>query len=670
MAQQNIAMQDPSFHNAELRESEERYRTLFESIDEGFCIIEKIEGETGEALDFRFVEANPAFAALTGLSGVVGRTLRQVFPDEFEERILTYDTILRTGEPIRFEREFVTQGRMLELYAFRVADQTHRRVAINFHDITGRQQAEEALRQRTAQFETLLNEAPVGVLLIDGDFRISQANPVARRVWPAMPELIGRNFDEFMHILWPKALADEIVEQYRHTLATGKPFVVPELVEERIDQGRKEYYEWQINRIPLPDGGYGVVCYFRDISERVLSQQKIRESEERLRLAAEAAHFGMYDRDMHGAYIHISGQLKQILGYEPYMPLDHAQIMSHMHPDDRLAGAAAFQRACDPAGDGRIAAEQRIVRRDGAVRWIATVGRVLFEDGAPRRSIGFWIDITQRKAAELALRAANIDLERRVEERTRALADKARQLERASRVKSEFLASMSHELRTPLNGIIGFTEFLHDEKPGPLLPKQKEYLNDVLDSARHLLKLINEVLDIAKVEAGKIELHPSSFSVTQAIEEARTVIQGSADKKRIAMRIEVGDGLDAVTLDPLRFRQVLYNLLSNAVKFSDEGGRVEIHARRLAPNQLEVQVRDTGIGIKAVDLGRLFTEFGRLDSGATRRAEGTGLGLALTKKLVELQGGRIGVRSVAGEGSVFTVVLPLVTGQADEGRAS
>jgi two-component system cell cycle sensor histidine kinase PleC len=240
-------------------------------------------------------------------------------------------------------------------------------------------------------------------------------------------------------------------------------------------------------------------------------------------------------------------------------------------------------------------------------------------------------------------------------------------LQEANRMKSEFLANMSHELRTPLNGIIGFTEFLIDEKPGPLKPEQKEYLGDVLSSARHLLQLINDVLDLAKVEAGKMELHPETFRVHKAVDEVAAVIKGIAQKKHIAVGIEIGAGLDAVRLDEHKFKQVLYNLLSNAVKFSDDGGQVSIKARRLDTNQFEVQIRDTGIGIKAEDINRLFTEFEQLDSGTARRFEGTGLGLALTKKIIEFQGGRISVESQPGKGSVFTVVLPVMTG---EGKAA
>jgi len=234
-------------------------------------------------------------------------------------------------------------------------------------------------------------------------------------------------------------------------------------------------------------------------------------------------------------------------------------------------------------------------------------------------------------------------------------------LQEANRMKSEFLANMSHELRTPLNGIIGFTEFLVDQKPGPLNAKQKEYLSDVLNSARHLLQLINDVLDLAKVEAGKMELHPEIFPVRKAVEEVTAVIKGIAHKKHIAVAVEIGDGLDAVFLDQHKFKQVLYNLLSNAVKFTDDGGKVEIRAVHLDPDRLEVRVCDTGIGIKIDDINRLFTEFEQLDTGTARRFEGTGLGLALTKKIIEFQGGHISVESEPGTGSTFSVVLPITS---------
>ncbi len=234
-------------------------------------------------------------------------------------------------------------------------------------------------------------------------------------------------------------------------------------------------------------------------------------------------------------------------------------------------------------------------------------------------------------------------------------------LQEANRMKSEFLANMSHELRTPLNGILGFTEFLVDEKPGKVNPKQREYLNDVHNSAKHLLQLINDVLDLAKVEAGKMELHPETFPLRRAIEEVCSVVKGIAHKKRISVKWNVASNVSDVTLDQQKFKQVLYNLLSNAVKFTDEDGKVDIAVSADNCTRFQMAVKDTGIGIKPEDIKRLFTEFEQLETGTARRFEGTGLGLALTKKIVEFQGGKIGVESEHGKGSTFTVALPIRT---------
>jgi PAS domain S-box-containing protein len=233
------------------------------------------------------------------------------------------------------------------------------------------------------------------------------------------------------------------------------------------------------------------------------------------------------------------------------------------------------------------------------------------------------------------------------------------QLHETNRLKSEFLANMSHELRTPLNGIIGFSEFLIDEKPGPLNPKQKEYLNDVLTSGRHLLQIVNDVLDLSKVEAGRMELCPEPFALPGAIAEVCSVISPLSRKKNITLHQSVRSPAPEVVLDRQKFMQVLYNLLSNALKFTDDGGRVSVTAELSGTSELRVAVHDTGIGIRPEDLKRLFVEFQQLDSSTTRRYGGTGLGLALTKKLVEFQHGRIEVHSEAGKGSTFVVTLPL-----------
>jgi signal transduction histidine kinase len=242
----------------------------------------------------------------------------------------------------------------------------------------------------------------------------------------------------------------------------------------------------------------------------------------------------------------------------------------------------------------------------------------------------------------------------------RALQEKNAELERANKAKDSFLASMSHELRTPLNGIIGFAEFLADGKPGTINAKQKEYLEDILTSGRHLLHLINDILDLVKIQAGKLDLNPERFRLQEVIQEVCAGVHPIAQNKHIRVGVEIVPGLDEVTLDAQRFKQILYNLLSNALKFTDEGGAVEIKAEPGSAGFFKLCVHDTGIGIKPADIDRLFTEFEQLETGTARRFEGTGLGLALTRKIAEMQGGAINVESEVGKGSTFAVALPLI----------
>ncbi len=231
-------------------------------------------------------------------------------------------------------------------------------------------------------------------------------------------------------------------------------------------------------------------------------------------------------------------------------------------------------------------------------------------------------------------------------------------LQFANRMKSEFLAHMSHELRTPLNAIIGFDQVLLDGIAGPLTDRQREYLGDILTAAQHLLGLINDVLDLSRVESGKMPLSPSTFSLRELVAEVCTEQESASQGKQISISQKVADEEPEVRVDRQRLRQVLSNLLSNAVKFTDPGGTVDIAATVRGDGEIELAVTDTGIGIKPEDLGRLFTEFEQLDSGSTRSFQGTGLGLALTRKLVEFQGGAVKVESQPGVGSVFTVRLP------------
>jgi signal transduction histidine kinase/putative methionine-R-sulfoxide reductase with GAF domain len=258
-------------------------------------------------------------------------------------------------------------------------------------------------------------------------------------------------------------------------------------------------------------------------------------------------------------------------------------------------------------------------------------------------------------------------LEEKVRERTAALEAANVQLTEANRLKSAFLANMSHELRTPLNSIIGFSEVLEDGAFGPLTERQRLYVQNILSSGRHLLSLITDILDLSKIEAGKMELRLGRFPVGQALAEAVEVIRGQALEKSITLTLEAETGLPDLTGDAGKFRQICFNLLSNALKFTPDGGRVSVRARAVSLDgphgpapAVEVAVTDTGIGIEAADQERIFREFEQVDGSYAREYAGTGLGLALTRKLVEMHGGTIRVESAGpGRGSTFRVHLPL-----------
>ena len=233
-----------------------------------------------------------------------------------------------------------------------------------------------------------------------------------------------------------------------------------------------------------------------------------------------------------------------------------------------------------------------------------------------------------------------------------------RRIQEANRLKSEFLANMSHELRTPLNAIIGFAELLHDGAVDPASPQHQEFLGDILTSGRHLLQLINDVLDLAKVEAGKLDFRPEHVEVGKLVNEVVSITRTTAAKKTIAVDVELDPALTGIVIDPNRFKQVLYNYLSNALKFTPDGGRVTVRLVADGARLFRLEVEDTGVGIAPDDLGRLFVEFQQLEGGSGKRHQGTGLGLALTRRLVEAQGGAVGVRSTPGKGSVFHATLP------------
>ena len=384
------------------------------------------------------------------------------------------------------------------------------------------------------------------------------------------------------------------------------------------------------------------------------NEHALRESEERFRTLFKEAPIAYHEIDRDGVIRHVNLADCALLGREPEQIIGkHAwdlvardsQDVVRQNILDRLAGVRpTTPYECDfECLDLSLVTveihENLIHDKQGAVTGIRSA----------------LLDVTARKMVGMAVRKVEQyaqELKTKNEELLLALGT-ARE---ASAAKGRFLAAMSHELRTPLNGIIGLTELMFDGVTGEVSDEQKEYLGDILASSRHLLQLVNDILDLAKVESGKMDFRREAVEIAPLLREVRDVLRILADKKRITIRIDAGK-VDTVVTDPARLKQVVYNYLSNAIKFTVDSGTIQVRARWEAAHAFRIEVEDTGPGIPDDDIPRLFADFQQLDSA--RPVLGTGLGLALTKRIVEGQGGVVGVRSHPGLGSVFFAVFPV-----------
>jgi hypothetical protein len=518
--------------------------------------------------------------------------------------------------------------------------------------------SEQAISASELSYRRLFEAAQDGILILDLDTgRINDVNPfMVEILGVSRSEMIGRTVGElspFKDIESNQAMLKQL-QQHGYVRYEDLPL--------ETKDGRRIAVEFVSNVYPAGDRDV-IQCNIRDITERKQTEDQLRASFKEIGDLKSALdeHAIVAITDPQGKINYVNDKFCAISKYsrEEVLGQDHRIVNSGYHSKEFI------RQLWTTITHGQVwHGEIRNRAKDGSDYWVdTTIVPFLNEDGKPRQYVAIDTDITERKRAEEEIRSLNDGLEQRVAERTIELQSAKEQAESADRMKSEFLASMSHELRTPLNGIIGFSEFLIDGKTGVLTAKQTEYVTDIFNSGRNLLQLINDVLDLAKVEAGKMELHPETFSMGKAIEEVCSVVGPMAQRKKLAIISTVDPSADEVTLDKQKLKQVLFNLLSNAVKFTEDGGTVRLIADLYDGTRLRLQVQDTGIGIKSEDLDKLFIEFQQLDSGLARHHQGTGLGLALTKKIVEFQQGTIAVESELGKGSTFTVILPRVSGK-------
>ncbi len=386
------------------------------------------------------------------------------------------------------------------------------------------------------------------------------------------------------------------------------------------------------------------ITVMRDITNRVRGRAALEESERRLSVVAQNIPGVTFQCVLHPngrfSYSYISPVARELFGLEPADIMRNGlRLQKAIHPDDRREIRAAFRESAEKME--RFEGEMRVVGAGGAVRWVRatalprrrTDGLVVWE--------GLFLDETRRHEAEVALRRARDDAEF------------------ADRVKSEFLAGMGHELRTPLNAVMGFAEVIEKELLGPVGVEQyREYAGDIRESGKHLLGLINDILDFSRIEAGMLELDDEDVDVAELIAGSVRMLQRRAQDGKIKLAVHTAKTLPHLRGDERRIRQILLNLLSNASKFTPDGGSVRITADADEKHGMRIRVVDTGIGIAKKDFEKVLAPFGQVRDRTTRIIEGTGLGLPLTKTLVEKHGGELDLKSRPGKGTTITIRFP------------
>ncbi len=530
------------------------------------------------------------------------------------------------------EHDFPAIGRRTMLLnarkTFRVGNNTQS-ILLAIEDITERKHAEEALRRSEKWLSTTLGSIGDAVIATDQNGGVTFLNPVAQALtgW-TQDDAQGKPLDLVFDII-NQETRQPVENPVKKVFREGK---VVGLADNTvlISKDRREF-DIEDSAAPIVTGEgerIGVVLVFRDVTE----QRKTEEERNRFfnlsRDMIAIAGFDGYFKSLNPAWQKmLAYDLNELLA-KPYLEF--------VHPEDRAATVAEAQKLT--TGAETISFENRYRCKDGSYKWILwsctpSVGHQLIYAVAR--------DITERKRDEAALRQAK------------------EEAERTSKFKDQFLSTMSHELRTPLNAVLGFSELLADDHYGPLNDKQRRYVGHIHSGGQHLLKLINDILDLSKIEAGRLELSIEEVSLKASFAEVISALRPLAEKKSLKL-VQEGAADVAVRADAMRLKQILMNLLGNAIKFTPEGGRIELVARAV-DSKVRVEVRDTGPGIPVQEQKRIFESFYRLRQTG-QAPEGTGLGLTITQRLVELHGGELGLESQPGQGSCFYFSLPALAG--------
>ena len=521
--------------------------------------------------------------------------------------------------------------------------------AILLFQVRSRQKAETVLLENALQFRSIIDRIDdYGIYMLDVHGNLTSWNAGAQRLTGfSSEEIIGRHSSTLY------SPADVLAGHPERTLVIALRYGRDEDERWRL---RKDGTRFLANVITTPlynNAGqhYGFLKLGRDVTASRQLSDALKASEFRWKFALEGAGEGVWDWNEQTGAVDFSRPYMVMLGYDDNEIEGTFEGWKRLvHPDDLKGVYKAFS-AHNEGRTPNYNHEYRIRCKDGSYKWVIARGMVVSRDALGRRlrTIGTQSDISQIKAAE-----------KRLSEQNALILRTNAQLQQASKVKSEFLANMSHELRTPLNAVLGFTGTLLMELPGPLNDDQKKQLHTVRASGRHLLELINEILDLSKIESGVTDIIRQKVWCQQLINEVHAALTPLAVEKSIVLSLDLPPDAITICSDARLIKQILINLVGNAIKFTEAGSvTVRLHAPDGSREEpVTIDVIDTGIGIDAADLGKLFQPFTQLETSLSRRYQGTGLGLNLSKKYADLLGAKLSVHSNAGQGTVFSLQLP------------